>query len=190
MQTTFTPENFQKAFKPYRVKFAIAYLIVMCPAIIISLCISIPNWQFSQWLISVIMDTGMIYDGRTLHYGVFAIGINLANIIGIGMNVAGVFTGGVSVCGIVAIGVNAVGVIAIGANAVGIVTIGVNTLGVITIDLGGFGYGIYALSRTHRYKGKYLFAPHRQDPKAVALFTRWLPGLAESRCQDSNDNIQ
>ena len=132
------------------------------------------------------MDTGAIYDGRTLHYGMFAIGINLANITGIGVNVAGVFTGGVNVCGIVAIGTNAVGVIAVGTNAVGIVTIGVNTLGVIAIDFGGFGYGIYALSRTHRYKGKYLFAPHRQDPKAVAFFTRWLPKLTESGIQDNN----
>ncbi|RKU08116.1 hypothetical protein C6503_23320 [Candidatus Poribacteria bacterium] len=186
MQTAFTPENFQKAFKPYRIKFGIAYLIVICPVIIISLCISIPNWRFSQWLISVIMDTGAIYDGKTLHYGMFAIGTNLTNIIGIGVSVAGVFIGGVNVCGIVAIGVNTVGVIAVGTNAVGIVTIGVNTLGVIAIDLGGFGYGIYALSRTHRYKGKYLFAPHRQDPKAVALFTRWLPKLTESGIQDNN----
>ena len=186
MQTTFTPENFQKAFKPYRIKWGIAYLIVMCPILIIVFCISIPNWHFSQWLISLIMNIGAIYDGRTLHYGPFAIGINLANIIGGGMNVAGVFAVGVNVCGIVAIGTNAVGVIAVGTNAVGIVTIGVNTLGVIAIDMGGFGYGIYALSRTHRYKGKYLFAPHQQDPKAVALFTRWFPKLTESGIENKN----
>ena len=180
------PENFQKAFKPYRIKWGIAYLIVMCPILIIVFCISIPNWQFSQWLISQIMNIGAIYDGRTLHYGTFAIGINLANIIGGGMNVAGVFAVGVNVCGIVAIGTNVVGVIAVGTNAVGIVTIGVNTLGVIAIDMGGFGYGIYALSRTHRYKGKYLFAPHQQDSKAVALFTRWFPKLTESGIENKN----
>ena len=91
---------------------------------------------------------------------------------------AGVFAVGVNTfAGIVAIGTNAVGVIAVGTNAVGIVTLGVNTLGIIAIDFGGFGYGIYALSRTHRYKGKYLFGPHRQDPKAVAFFTRWFPKL-------------
>ena len=186
MQTTFTPENFQEAFKPYRIKWGIVYLIVYLIVISPIITIVFPNWQFSQWLISIIMDTGAIYDGRTLHYGMFAIGINLANITGIGVNVAGVFTGGVNVCGIVAIGTNAVGVIAVGTNAVGIVAIGVNTLGVIAIDFGGFGYGIYALSPTHRYKGKYLFAPHRQDPKAVALFTRWLPKLTESGIQDNN----
>ena len=185
MQTTFTPENFQKAFKPYRVKFAIAYLIVMCPVLIFLFCAIVPPWQ--QWLMSsVFMETGPISERSVFRYGMFAIGLNHAHIIGIGANVAGVFTGGVNVCGIVAIGVNAVGVIAVGTNAVGIVTIGVNTLGVIAIDLGGFGYGIYALSRTHRYKGKYLFAPHRQDPKAVAFFTRWLPKLTESGIRDNN----
>ena len=179
MKTTFTPENFKKVFKPYRVKFTIAYLIVMCPVLIFLFCAIVPPWQ--QWLMSsVFMETGPISERSVFRYGMFAIGLNHAHIIGIGLNVAGVFAVGVNTCGIVAIGTNAVGVIAIG----------VNTLGVITIDLGGFGYGIYALSRTHRYKGKYLFAPHRQDPKAVALFTRWLPGLAESGCQDSNDNIQ
>ena len=186
MQTTFTPENFQQAFKPYRIKFGIAYLIFMCPILITVFCISIPEWQFSQWLISVIMDTGAIYDGRTLHYGMFAIGINLTNIIGIGANVAGVFTAGVNVCGIVAIGTNVIGVIAVGTNAVGIVAIGVNALGIIAIEMGGFGCGIYVLSRIHRSKGKYLFAPHRQDPKAVALFTRWLPKLTESGIQNNN----
>ncbi|MDE0396416.1 MAG: hypothetical protein OXL96_01285 [Candidatus Poribacteria bacterium] len=126
---------------------------------------------------SVFMETGSISERSVFRYGMFAIGLNHACIIGIGLNMAGVFAVGVNVCGIVAIGTNAVGVIAVGTNAIGIVTIGVNTLGVITIDMGGFGYSIYALSRTHRYKGKYLFAPHRQDPKAVVLFTRWFPKL-------------
>ena len=185
MQTTFTPQNFQKAFKPYRIKFAIAYLIVMCPVLIFLLCVIVSPWQ--RWLMSsVFMETGSISERSVFRYGMFVIGLNHAHIIGIGLNVAGVFAVGVNVCGIVAIGTNAVGVIAIGTSAVGIVTIGVNTLGVIAIDMGGFGYGIYALSRTHRYKGKYLFAPHQQDPKAVALFTRWFPKLTESGIKNKN----
>ena len=185
MQTTFTPQNFQKAFKPYRIKFAIAYLIVMCPVLIFLLCVIVPPWQ--RWLMSsVFMETGSISGRSVFRYGVFVIGLNHAHIIGIGLNVAGVFAVGVNVCGIVAIGTNAVGVIAVGTSAVGIVTIGVNTLGVIAIDMGGFGYGIYALSRTHRYKGKYLFAPHQQDSKAVALFTRWFPKLTESGIKNKN----
>ena len=185
MQTTFTPENFQKAFKPYRIKFAIAYLIVMCPVLIFLLCVIVPPWQ--QWLMSsVFMESGSISARSVFRYGIFAIGLNHASIIGIGLNVAGGFAVGVNSCGVVAIGTNAVGVIAVGANAVGIVTIGLNTLGVIAIGMGGFGSGIYVLSLAHRYKGKYLFAPHRQDPKAVALFTRWIPKLTESGIQDND----
>ena len=190
MQTAFTPENFQKAFKPYRVKFAITYSIVMCPILIFCLCIGIPNWQFSQWLISVIMDGGMVYDGRTLHYGIFAIGMNLAHIIGVGLNVAAVFAVGVNACGIIVIGTNAVGVIAVGANACGIVAIGTNAVGVIVIAVGGWCYGLYVLSGTQRGKGKYLFAPHRRDDKAVVFFTSWFPRLAESCLQDESHNVQ
>ena len=190
MQTTFTPENFEKAFKPYRIKWGITYLIVMCPMLMIILCVSMPNWHFSQWLISLIMDTGAIFDGRTLYHGMFAIGANIANIIGVGMNVVGVFAVGINVCGIVAIGGNAVGVIAIGTNTGGVVAIGTNALGVIAIGLGGWGYGIYALSHTQKFKGKHLLAPHRQDAKAVAFFARLLPKLVESGCQDKSDNIQ
>ena len=162
-------ENFKKAFKPYLVKWGITYTILICLVTAISVCIIIPNWQFSQWLVSRFMDAGAMFDGRTISYGVFAIGMNLPGIIVAGINVAGVFAVGMNACGIVAIGLNTVGVVAIGGNAVGVVAIGYNA------------YGIYALSYSQRGRGKYLFAPHHQDPKAVALFTRWLPRLAESR---------
>lgn len=177
MQTTFTPENFRKAFKPYLVRWGVVYTILISLVIIITVCIIIPNWGFSQWLVSLFMDAGAMFDGRTISYGIFAIGVNLANIIGVGMNVAGVFVIGINVCGIVAIGGNAVGIIAIGGNAFGVVAVGYNA------------FGIYVLSYSQRSRGKYLFAPHRQDPKAVAFFTRWLPRLAESSFQDKSGNI-
>ena len=172
MQTTFTPENFKKAFKPYLVRWSVVYTILSSLVTTVTVCVVIPNWGFSVWLVSLFMDAGAMFDGRTISYGIFALSILLFGIIVIGINVIGVFAFGINACGIVAIGGNAIGIIAIGGNAVGVVAIGYNA------------YGIYVLSYSERSRGKYVFAPHRQDPKAVALFTRWFPGLAESGCQD------
>ena len=180
MQATFTPENFKKAFKPYLIKWGIVYAILMCFITTITVPgIFFPNWQFSQQLISLFMDIGARFDGGMISYGVFVIGIiHLPGIIAIGMNGIGGLAVGLNAFGIVAIGINAVGVIAIGVNAIGVVAIG------------GYGFGIYVLPYSQRSRGKYLFAPHRQDPKAVALFTRWFPRLAESGLQDKSDNVQ
>ena len=165
MQVTTTPERFKKAFKPYLVSWGTAYAILISLITTIAICLVIPRWRFSQQLISLFMDTGAIYDGRAISYGVFAIGANLFGIIATGMNVAGVFTFGMNNCGFVAIGMNVVGVIAVGGNAVGIIAIGHGA------------FGLYSLSYSERGRGKYLFAPHRQDPEAVTFFTRWLPKL-------------
>ena len=92
------------------------------------------------------MDTGAIFDGRTIKHGVLVIGVHTAAIIAISVNAFGAFVVGINAVGVVAIGTNAVGIIAIGVNAVGIIAIGTNAVGVITITLGGYGYGIYVLS--------------------------------------------
>ena len=183
MPETFTPKNFKKAFKPYLIKWGIVYTVLISLVTIITVCIIISNWQFSQWLVSLFMDTGAMFDGKTISYGIFAMGVLLFGIIGIGLNVIGVFAFGVglNVIGVFAFGMNACGIVAIGGNAVGIIAIGGNAVGVVAI--GYNAYGIYVLSYSERSRGKYVFAPHRQDPKAVALFTRWFPGLAESGCQ-------
>ena len=168
MQTTFTPENFKKAFKPYLIKWGIVYAILMCFITTLTVpCIFFPNWQFSQQLISLFMDIGARFDGGMIGYGVFVIGrIYLPGIISIGINGIGGIAIGCNACGIVAIGCNACGVIAIGVNAIGVVAIG-----------GYAVFGIYVLSYLESGKGKYVFAPHRQDPKAVAFFTQWFPKL-------------
>ena len=189
MQTTFTPENFKKAFKLYLVRWGIVYTILISLVTIVTTCIIIPNWGFSQWLVSVFMDTGAMFDGRTVSYGVFAMGILLFGIIVVGINVMGIplfgiIVAGINVIGVFAFGINACGIVAIGGNAVGIIAIGGNVVGFIAI--GYNAYGVYALSYSQRSRGKYVFAPHRQDPKAVALFTRWLPKLTESGIQDNN----
>ena len=183
MQTTFTPENFRKAFKPYLVRWSVVYAILISLVTIVTTCIIIPNWGFSQWLVSLFMDTGAMFDGRTISYGVFAMGIPLFGIIVVGMNVMGIplfgiIVAGINVIGVFAFGMNACGIVAIGGNAIGIIAIGGNAFGVVAVGYNAFG--IYALSYSQRSRGKYLFAPHRQDAKAVAFFTRWFPRLVES----------
>ena len=184
-------ENFKKVFKRYLIKLSIVYTILICLISIliasVIVCITVPKWQFSQWLISLLMDTGARFDGKTISYGVFTIGINVWGIIVAGVNVWGIIVAGVNVlgaaafglltCGIISIGINAGGVIAIGCNAGGVVAIGCNAAGIIAI--GYNACGVYALSYSQGGRGKYLFAPHRQDAEAVAFFTRWFPKLSE-----------
>ena len=157
MQVTTTPENFKEAFKPYLVKWSIAYGIFMG---------FVTMLPFYFWWAG--------HDGE-LAYGPLTFGFNFVDIIAIGANVIGVIAIGCNTAGIVAIGYNTVGVIAIGCNTVGVVSIGGNAGGVVTI--GWQVFGILALGYSERSKGKYLFAPHRQDAEAVSFFTRWLPKL-------------
>lgn len=162
-------ESFKKVFKPYLVKWSIAYTILICLVTVISVFLMIPNLEFSQWLVSLFMDIGTVFINRGTSYGAFAISMNALGIIVTGINVAGVFAVGINTCGIVAVGMNTVGFVAIGANPVGVVAVGYNAC------------GIYTLTYSEQWTGgKYVFAPHRQDPKAVAFFTRWLPRLSES----------
>ena len=41
------------------------------------------------------------------------------------------------------------------------------------IAIGRHARGVYSLSYGEEGEGTYLFSPKRQDPEAVALFTRW-----------------
>ena len=168
-------ENFKNAFKPYLIKWSIVYAGLITFITFITVCISMPNWEFSHVLISWLLDMGAIFDGRNIHYGVITIGTITTGIVIVVINGAGVFAFGVNVAGVFAFGVNAVGVVAIGTNAVGVIAIGVNAFGIIAIGHGAFG--TYALSYSHRGKGRYLFAPQRQDAEAIDLFTRWFPKL-------------
>ncbi len=185
-------ENFKNALrfklKPYLIRWGIVYGVLISFITFITVCISVHNWQFSQWLMSLFMDIGAVFDGDTIRYGLFVVGINHVSIIAAGVNVAGVFAFGVNAAGIFAIGTNTVGIIAIGVNPIGIIAIGVNAFGIITIGyyvafgivaIGQIAFGTYALSYSHlqRGRGKYLLAPHRQDPKAIDFFTRWFPKL-------------
>ncbi len=154
MQVTTTPEDFKKTFKPYLVKWSIAYGILMSFVTVLPF--------FSDYM-------------NELVHGTVTFGLNFVGLIAIGINVAGFVAVGYNAAGVIAIGYNAVGVIAIGCNAVGILSIAANAWGVATI--GWHTFGILALGYDERSKGKYLFAPHRQDAEAVSFFTRWFPKL-------------
>ena len=154
MQVTTTPENFKKTFKPYLVKWSIAYGILMSFVTVL---------PFFRDYMNELAD------------GTVTFGLNLVGFIAIGINVAGFIAVGYNAAGVIAIGYNAVGIIAIGCNAAGIISIAANAWGVVTI--GWQAFGILALGYSERSKGKYLFAPHRKDAEAVSFFTRWFPKL-------------
>ncbi len=168
-------DTFKNALKPYVIRWGIVYGVLISFIAFINVCISAHNWQFAQWLMFLFMDIGAVFDGDTIRYGLFSIGGNHVSILAAGVNVAGVFAFGVNTGGIFAIGTNTIGIIAIGVNACGIIAIGVNACGIIAI--GRIAFGTYTLSYSHRGRGKYLLAPHRQDPKAIDFFTRWFPKL-------------
>ncbi len=182
-------DNFKNAFKPYLIRWSIVYTVLITFIIFITVCISIRSWDFSQLLISWFMDIGAIFDGKYIHYGIitlgeaFVLGIVsiggafVLGIVSIGISAVGVLAFGTNVAGVFAFGVNAAGVIAIGTNAVGVIAIGVNAAGIVAI--GYHAAGFYVLSYSERCRGRYLFAPHRQDTEAVNFFSRWFPKLSE-----------
>ena len=171
-------ENFKNAFKPYLIKWSIVYAVLITFITFITVCVSMRNWDFSQRLISWLLDMGVIFDGKNIHYGVITIGAVTIGIVPVVINGAGVIAFGVNVAGVFAFGVNAVGIVAIGTNAIGVIAIGVNAVGIIAIGHGACGY--YTLTYSERCKGRYIFAPHRQDVEAVDFFLRWFPKLTHA----------
>lgn len=171
-------ENFKKTFKPFLIKWSIVYAIFIAFANFIPICISKPNWEFSQLFISWFMDKGAIFDGKNIHYSVITLGINTLGIFTLGAFSIGIITLGTNVVGGFSFGINAIGIVAIGTNAVGVIAIGCNAVGVVAIGVNVIG--IYAISYTEYSKGRYLLAPHRQDAKAIDFFSRWFPKLTDS----------
>lgn len=177
-QDTPNAANFKKAFKPYLIKWSIIYAVFIAFISIIPVCISKPNWEFSQLIISWFMDMGAIFDGKNIHYSVITLGIITSGIFTLGGFSVGIITMGINVIGGFAFGVNAIGIVAIGTNAVGVIAIGCNAVGVVAIGVNVIG--IYALSYSESGKGRYLLAPHRQDTEAIDFFSRWFPKLTDS----------
>lgn len=178
LQEMSNAENYKKAFKPHLIRWSIVYAILITCIIFIPISITIRNWDFSQRLISWLLDMGAIYDGMNIHFSIITFGAVTFGIVPFVINGAGVFAFGVNVAGVFAFGVNAVGIIAIGTNAVGVIAIGCNAYGIVAIGIIPFGF--YVLSYSESSRGKYLLAPHRQDDDAIDLFSRWFPKLTAS----------
>lgn len=139
------------------------------------------------WLMLALMPLAMVPAvGRTLR----AIRIGPLPLVSIGLQggrqpgptVGVVALGGLAV-GVVAVGGMSAGVIAFGGGAVGVFAIGGGSVGLIALGGGACGYialgggacGWYAMAQ--RGAGKFVLAVNRQDPEAIALFSRWVPGL-------------
>ncbi|MEE8171024.1 MAG: hypothetical protein V3T70_10795, partial [Phycisphaerae bacterium] len=89
-----------------------------------------------------------------------------------GMAVGGLAFGGGAI-GVIAVGGGALGLVAFGGGAVGLLALGGGAFGVIAI--GGGAAGWYVLAGDGW--GKYVLSRRRQDPEAVAFFTRYVPRL-------------
>lgn len=136
---------------------------------------------------SLLMDLGFPH----ISFGIFSSGTIAVGQMSIGLISVGNFS-----CGVISIGgFGSCGVISIGGiSSIGVITIGYSHVyGVIAVATGkrdihqrypggqAFGFiaigqrarGIYALSYREEGEATYLFSPKRQDPEAVALFTRW-----------------
>lgn len=119
--------------------------------------------------------------------GIIAVGHMSVGLISVGTNfsVGVISIGGFGSCGVISIGgISSVGVITIGYSHVyGVIAIatgrrdihqrypGGQAFGLIAI--GRRARGVYSLSYGDEGEGIYQFSPKRQDPEAVALFTRW-----------------
>ena len=139
---------------------------------------------------SLLLDIGFPYISyRPIALEMISLGLLSCGVISIGAHVSfGVISvGGFVSCGVLSIGgLSSVGIIAIGGNNVyGLIAIATGNkkpfekgvymngkaFGVIAI--GRDAHGVYSLSYGEEGEGTYQFSPKRQDPEAVALFTRW-----------------
>ena len=159
MKETFNTETFKKTLQTYLVAFGVTWGILICSGFGIPMVLETMSYAR--------LAIGKIVSG-TIAIGYIAMGSGSIGIVASGILSIGIFSVGATACGIIAIGGGgAIGVIAIGMNAIGVVAIGYNAMGVYTLS--------YRASPKN--KGRYMFSSERQDAKAVALFTRWMPKL-------------
>ena len=139
---------------------------------------------------TLLLDWGFPYiTYRPISLEIISLGSFSLGIVSIGVHLSfGVISiGGFVSCGVISIGgLSSVGIIALGNNNVyGLVAIATGNkkpfekgvymngkaFGVIAI--GREARGVYSLSYGEEGEGTYQFSPKRQDPEAIALFTRW-----------------
>ena len=141
---------------------------------------TIVTFEYWSWMNDTVVEA--------IGIGFISVGALTLGVVSIGACSVGVIAMGACSVGIVSVGAFSVGIVAFGGNSFGIIAIGAGTrhgyeigprgrfdigraVGVIAI--GPKACGVYTLS--YEGKGTYMLSPDRQDPDAVALFTRWLP---------------
>ena len=182
--------------------FSTLVLIICCPIVVhaIASYLEMTGIDITGFLrvwhagASFLSDLGFGYINELISSGFVSCGvISMGGIascgvisIGGGVSCGVISIGGVGSCGVISIGGHfAVGLISLSsANAYGLIAIatgykqfigtdqdaGGKAVGLIAI--GRHAHGGYALSYDDEGKGIYSFSPARQDPEAVALFTR------------------
>ena len=195
----FDSEIFQKTFNGYVRKFhtTFASLVIATCTPFVAYMIA---WYLEMTKVDITGFLNLWHTSRDLlldfgfphvSYSIFSSGIvSVGNfscgIISIGINFScGVISiGGFGSCGVISIGgLSSVGIITIGYSHVyGVIAIATGKKNISEIYQGGqafgviaFGrhaHGVYALSYDEEGEGTYQFSPKRQDPEAVALFTR------------------
>lgn len=195
----FDADIFQNTFdgyvRKYHTIFAISVILVCAPFIAYMIAwylemakVDVTGF-FDLWHAStdLLLDSGLPH----VSYGIFSSGIVSAGnfsvgIISVGINfsVGVISIGGFASCGVISIGgMSSVGVVTIGYSHVyGVIAIATGKKNISEIYHGGQAFGliafgrrargVYALSYDEEGEGTYQFSPKRQDPEAVALFTR------------------
>ena len=197
----FDPEIFQNTFNGYVRKFntifATLIILVCAPfvAYVIARYLELTKVDITGFLDLWHASESLLLDLRFPHiiFGIFASGIVSVGHFSFGIVSVGNFSfgvisiGGFLSCGVISIGgISSVGVVAIGYSYVyGIIAIAtgnkqpfeknryINGKSYGFIAIGRHARGVYTLSYDEEGEGIYQFSPKRQDPEAVALFTRW-----------------
>lgn len=187
--------TFNGYVRKYHTIFAISLILVCSPfvAYVIAWYLEMTKVDITGFLDLWYASRDLLLDLGLPHvsYGIFSSGIISAGnfsvgIISVGINfsVGVISIGGLGSCGVISIGgMSSVGVFAIGYSHVyGIIAIATGNKNISEIYHGGQAFGLiafgrharggYALSYDEGGEGIYQFSPKRQDPEAVALFTR------------------
>lgn len=187
--------TFNGYVRKYHTLFAISVILVCAPfiAYMIAWYLEMTKVDITGFLDLWHTSRDMLLDLGFPHvsYGIFSSGIISAGnfsvgIVSVGINFSiGVISiGGIGSCGVISIGgMSSVGVFTIGYSHVyGVIAIATGKKNISEIYHGGQAFGlisfgrhargVYALSYDEKGEGIYQFSPKRQDPEAVALFTR------------------
>lgn len=197
----FDADTFQQTFNGYVRKFHTIFIIFFLPFLLSFVAYAIAIylemtkvdvtgfWDFWHAAEALLLNLGL----PDLSYKVFSSGIVSFGGVSVGIISVGAYfscgvisIGGFGSCGVVSIGcLSSVGIVSIGSrSAYGLIAIALGSkkpfepeyilgkaIGVFAI--GRQARGTYALSYGNEGSGSYQFSPERQDPEAVALFTRW-----------------